>query len=182
MKTKTLLLCCRILPAVCILLSAASCGDTQEPETDYPVLEGLHAKTETQLFDRYFEPSGNFFLYSETLPLSLFENATATLCMLTENEFDLVRIIPNPDGTHSTFPSSFITIWPSLIQSNSEFPIPDCGEKNVSIRIAYELPEDGQYDFYIQIENPEQNIYYETPSYRLTIDHLSHIATLESID
>ncbi len=165
-----------------ITISGCSESDKRESETDHPVLEGLHAKTETQLFDRYFEPSGNFFLYSETQPLSLFENATATLCMLTENEFDLVRIIPNPDGTHSTFPSSFITIWPSLIQSNSEFPIPDCGEKNMSIRIAYELPEDGQYDFYIQIENPEQNIYYETPSYRLTIDHLSHIATLESID
>ncbi len=173
MKTKTLLLCCRILPAVCILVSAASCGDTQEPETDYPVLEGLLAITKQQLQQSssvlHTGETSRLYFYSETLPIQSFKLATVTIYPLSNESMDIILDIPdNENSSITSTKSNYTILWPFKVQPNTMTPMPDCSDKSYSFFINYVVPEDGSYDFYLHIENPEQNIFYQTPKYRYT--------------
>lgn len=172
MKTKSLHLYVRLLPTIFLLLSAAACRDTDEPTTEYPVLEGLHAITEEQRIGESVphltHPVTHLYFYSETLPLFSFLGATATICPLSENYFN--TFIYKSEGDQLISKQSSYTLLDSYtIYRSSTILLPNCNEDDYRIDIRVPVPKDDNYDFYLKIENPEKNIYFRTPKYRFRV-------------
>lgn len=172
MKTKSLHLYVRLLPTIFLLLSAAACRDTDEPTTEYPVLEGLHAITEEQRIGESVphltHPVTVLYLYQKNLPTISFAGSIITVCSLSKNKFDLL-LFSFDNGMIFSEPSTYTKIESINLYTNKTVPMPGCNDEDYSIGIDLIVPEDGNYDFYFKIENPEKNIYFRTPKYRFRV-------------
>ncbi len=164
---KNLILSLTLFSVLCI--TGCSESDKKEPETEFIYLYGLRAATEQQRINNasLVRSGSSLYFYSETLPLSSFAEACITIVPLSRNKFDLIYHELD-DEDHYTYPSDYIFLLHTSILTNKARPMPDCNENGYNFSIGYYLPSDGTYDFYLRIENPWENIHFQSPTYRYT--------------
>lgn len=169
----------------CLILLAgsipAACSDKADETPEYKTPEGLHITTFPEaykyqyVFSRNVKCFDHLLFYSDTFPVETLEGATIAMVPISENQiigFGLYDygIYPDQDPyTTSTVLTK--TCFISTEKSEEGIPVfPDCGESGTLFNIFFFVPDDGSYDMYFRIENPEKNLYYQTPAYRYTVD------------
>lgn len=152
-----------------LCFNGCSESDKREQETEYICLNGLRAATEEQRTNHssLVRSGSSLYFYSETLPLASFADACITIVPLSENKFELIYHEFDDEGYYS-YPSNYIFLPGTSILTNKALPMPDCNENGYNFSIGYYLPSDGTHDFYLQIENPWENIHFQSPAYRYT--------------
>lgn len=171
-KIKTLLSGIRLLPVCSLLLSAAACDDDHAPAPEYRMLEGLNAISEEQRIGTSLphltHPSTQLYFYNDTIDLSAYLGSIATICPLSENTFSTFYYCYNEGELYSE-PSSYTFLDGFAINRSVTIPLPDCNIDTYRMNLSIPVPADGDYIFYIKIENPEKSIYARTPTYRFSV-------------
>lgn len=158
---KTLLKLCLFLSAG-VLLAACS-APKENPE--YKAPEWLHITTSdayhgSKLYHAR-EDIVTLIFYGEPSKFLTLLNAKITICPISEPTCYFGDLTENGFISYPSQP-----IEPIFRYS---LELPDC-EINNSFEAELELlTENGVYDFYFRIENPEMGIYYQTPIYRLNL-------------
>lgn len=171
----------------CLILLAgsipAACSDKEDETPEYKTPEGLHITTFPEaykyqyVFSRNVMGLDNLLFYSDTFPVETLEGATIAMVPISENQIIGFGLYDEGNVLNPHSPTAVLTktCFISTEKSEDGTPVfPDCGESGTLFNVYFVVPDDGSYDMYFRIENPEKNLYYQTPAYRYTVDTDQH--------
>lgn len=153
---------------LCLFFSAgillAGCSDS-DGNSDYKVPEWLHITTRDaylgSILNHDREDIVTLIFYGEPTQFLTLLNAKITIFPVSKPPCHFGDLTENGYIPMSSLPIDKIY--------RHSLELPDC-EINNSFEAELELlTENGVYDFYFRIENPEAGIYYQTPVYRLNL-------------
>lgn len=155
----------------CFLIT--SCSDSDEKKTEYKTPEGLHVTTRAEYTDGIYysgrETLSAIIFYSDTFPVLSLKNAKITVYSQSDTEILLAK-----RGLLRATPSTSLNLADEFffytVKSPGVSGFTDCSTDGYMFWIYFYLPEKmGHYDFYFRIEDTSQNIYLQTPTYRLNL-------------
>lgn len=173
LKTKTI----RSFVKFCLILLAgsipAACSDKADESPEYKTPEGLHFTTNAEYSGTIYlsgrETLSAIIFYSDIFPVLTLKNAKITIYSQSGTEILLAK-----RGSLNSTPSISLDLADESFFPTVKSPgisgFPDCSTNGHMFWIYFCLPEKmGHYDCYFRIEDPSQNIYLETPIYRLSL-------------
>lgn len=163
MKTFTYLSVC--LLASCILITG--CSDSDEQKTEYKNLTWLYVTTRDAYYNSVLSHSREdeigLIFYGEPASILTLLNAEITIFSISAPSIFFGEFTESGFLSKSTLTITDIYRYP--------LNLADCANNN-SFQVYLNpltLTENKEYEFYFQIKNPDRGIYYQTPTYRLTL-------------